>query len=52
MPSTAVASRKNSWKRISHRYKTHTREYYEKRMHNMLAKQRKMALNKAMGKKK
>ena len=50
MPGTAVASRKNSWKRIAHKYKVHTEAYYAKREAFKLAKARKMAMNRAMSK--
>lgn len=50
MPSTAVAARINSWKRIAHRYKKHTREYYAKKQSNALTKAKLIASRKAFSK--
>lgn len=52
MPGTAVASRKNSWKRIKHKYKVHTKEYYAKKLASIITKKKEMQTRKSLSKKK
>lgn len=50
MPSTAIAAAKNKWKRIKHKYKVHTPEYYAKKLARQIGKEKQIAINKSMRK--